>query len=106
VPNWEKRLSRDPANIRRLSREKEANMRRAGQILDEIEALSPQMPEAATAEFKGCFADLRDEAVLISRRQILHFLLWTLKDGTMRPGMATIQLIEKQIRSENPSIIA
>ena len=105
VPGWEKRLSRDPANIRRLIRDKEATMRRAAEVLGEIEALKKKLPEAAYREFMACFSDLQRECVLVGRRQILHFLLWALKDGTMKPDMATILLIERQIRNESPSLL-
>lgn len=104
VPNWEERMSRNPANIRRLIREKEANMRRAAEAVNEIESMRGKLPEPAYEEFLACFSDLRNESVLVGRRQILHFLLWALKDGTMKPDMATIKLIEEQIRSNSPSL--
>ena len=97
-------MSRNPANIRRLIREKEANMRRAAEAVNEIESMRGKLPEPAYEEFLACFSDLRNESVLVGRRQILHFLLWALKDGTMKPDMATIKLIEEQIRSNSPSL--
>ncbi len=104
VPGWEKKLSRDPANLKRILRAKEANMRRAGEIVDTIARMKGRIPQAAWEEFWGCFRDLHRESVEIGRRQIFHFLLWALKDGTLKPNLATLQLLEKQIRYESPSL--
>ena len=104
VPGWEKRLSREPANLRRIIREKEAVMRRAVEVVEEIRGFEGKVPARAFREFLGCFSDLRDEAQLVGRRQILNFLLWALKDRTIEPDMKTILQLERQIRNDTISL--
>jgi hypothetical protein len=104
VPGWERRLSRDPANLRRIIREKEANMRRAAEIVEAIRGLRHRMPQRAFDEFLGCFSDLRDETVTIGRRILFHFLLWALKDGTIKPDITTLRRIEQQVSNAPPSL--
>lgn len=106
VPEWEKRLSRAPVNLKRIFREKQAVLRRADAILAEISEFDGKIPRRAFNEFLSCFGDLRDEAHLVGGRQILHFLLWALKDGAIKPDMKTILMLERQIRSDSLSLQA
>ena len=95
VKGWEARLSRNPANLRRIFREKDAVVARAEAIVADIRAHNGRMPASAYDEFLSCFTLLRDSAAAMCRRQKLNYLLWALKDGTIRCDIKTIHQIEK-----------
>lgn len=95
VKDWRKRLSRDPANLARILKEKDAVMARAEAILADIRTFEGKIPKKAFEEFVSCFTDLRDQAAASCKRQKFNYLLWALKDGTIKPDMKTLHAIEK-----------
>jgi hypothetical protein len=95
VKDWKKRLSRNPANVQRIMREKDAVMARAEAILAAIRTYEGKIPKKAFEEFVSCFTDLRNTAVASCKRQKFNYLLWAMKEGTMTCDMRTIHAIEK-----------
>lgn len=97
VKGWEARISRSPANVRRILAEKARTMARAEAILADIRAYEKRIPAKAYREFVSSFTDLRDRAVDICRRQQLNMLLWAMKDGTMPCDIRTIHALERTL---------
>lgn len=95
VKGWRARLSRSPANLRRIFKEKDAVIARANAIVEDIRRCKGTVPPKAREEFLACFTLLRDSVTAICRRQKLNYLLWALKDGTIRCDIKTIHQIEK-----------
>lgn len=95
IPDWEQRLARSPANLRRVLREKETLMARADAILADIRTFKGTLPPKAYAEFVSGFTDLRDSVHRVCKRQKLNFLLWVLKDRKVPCGLGLIREIER-----------
>ncbi len=97
VKNWQDKLTRDPQNVQRIIKENQKNMDRADAIVEEIKQYKGKIPDKAYEEFLFCFSALRDRAKAVGYRQNVNYLLWSLKDGEMKPDMATVQQIETNI---------
>lgn len=95
IPNWKTLISRSPANVRRVLKEKDAVMARTEAILADIRTFEGKIPAKAYAEFVSCFTDLRNTTVSSCKRQKFNFLLWAMKDGTMPCDMKMVHEIEK-----------
>jgi hypothetical protein len=70
-------------------------MARAEAILADIRTFEGKIPPKAFADFVSCFTDLRNTAASSCKRQTFNYLLWALKEGTIRCDMKTIHAIEK-----------
>lgn len=95
VKGWKSLMSRSPANLGKIIDEKDAVMARAEAILADIRTFEGKIPPKAFADFVSCFTDLRNTAASSCKRQTFNYLLWALKEGTIRCDMKTIHAIEK-----------
>ena len=94
VKNWKSLLSRSPANVQRVLKDKAAVMARAEAILADIRTYEGKIPKKAFAEFASSFTDLRNATEVSCKRQQYNFLLWALKDGTIPCDIRTIHAFE------------
>ncbi len=97
VKGSDKLLSRAPANLKRMLREKDAVIARTAEIVREIEAMKGKIPEKAWNEFMASFQALAATAAKDCRRQKLNLILWAIKDGTIKCDMAAVNQIEECI---------
>jgi hypothetical protein len=95
VKNWKSLISRSPANLAVIMKEKDGVVARAEAILADIKTYEGRIPEKAFREFVSCFTDLRNTTVTACKRQKFNFLLWAMKEGTIRCDMKTIHTLEK-----------
>lgn len=99
IKNWKSRVSRSPANIRRILADKDAVMARAKAIVADIRTYEGKIPERAYAEFLSSFTDLYKRAVRVCQRQKFNMLLWALKDGTMPCDMKMVHVMGQCLRN-------
>ena len=92
-PDWQQRVRRTPANLRRISAAKDRNVRRAEKMLQRIEQLKGKLPGKAYREFRDRFGDLLATARRFQARHKHAMMLWALKDGKIKPTLANIEAL-------------